>query len=323
MSEQWRAELAEGFGSVRELLDFLGTAAPFSAEAARSFPFRVPRAYARRMRPGDPHDPLLRQVLPVAQELASPVGFVSDPVGDRRALKAPGLLHKYRGRALLITTGACAIHCRYCFRREFPYAESQFTRQREQAALDYIARDPELSEIILSGGDPLLLGDDRLARLIGQLAALPHLRRLRIHSRVPLVLPSRVDERLLAVLSDHRLRTVVVIHANHPRELDGEAGEVLARMRKAGLMLLNQAVLLEGVNDSVGTLCELSECLFDRGVLPYYLHVLDRVRGAAHFEVSAAKARELHEAMRRRLPGYLVPRLVREIEGQPYKLPVS
>jgi EF-P beta-lysylation protein EpmB len=323
MSEQWRAELAEGFGSVRELLDFLGTAAPFSAEAARRFPFRVPRAYARQMRPGDPHDPLLRQVLPLAQELASPAGFVSDPVGDRHALKVPGLLHKYRGRALLITTGACAIHCRYCFRREFPYAESQFTRQRETAALDYIARDPELSEIILSGGDPLLLGDDRLARLIGQLAAIPHLRRLRIHSRVPLVLPSRIDERLLVVLSGHRLRTVVVIHANHPRELDGEAGEVLARMRKAGLMLLNQAVLLEGVNDSVRTLCELSECLFDRGVLPYYLHVLDRVRGTAHFEVSEAKARELHEALRRRLPGYLVPRLVREIEGQPYKQPVS
>lgn len=323
MSELWQAELAEGFGSVRELLDFLGTAVPFSAEAAQRFPFRVPRAYALRIRPGDPHDPLLRQVLPLVQEMESPEGFVSDPVGDRHALKVPGLLHKYRGRALLITTGACAIHCRYCFRREFPYAESQFTRQRETAATEYIARDPELSEIILSGGDPLLLSDDRLERLIGQLAAIPHLRRLRIHSRVPLVLPSRIDDRLLAVLSGHRLRTVLVIHANHPRELDGQAGGALAAMRHAGLMLLNQAVLLRQVNDSVGTLCELSECLFERGVLPYYLHLLDRVRGTAHFEVPEAEARDLHQAVRRRLPGYLVPRLVREIEGQPYKLPVS
>ncbi|MDF9391982.1 MULTISPECIES: EF-P beta-lysylation protein EpmB [Methylococcus] len=321
MSEQWQAELAEGFGSVRDLLDFLGIAAPFSVEAAGKFPFRVPRAYARKIRPGDPYDPLLRQVLPLGQELASPEGFVSDPVGDRQALKVPGLLHKYRGRALLITTGACAIHCRYCFRREFPYAESQFTRQREKAALDYIARDPELGEVILSGGDPLLLSNDRLARLTDQLAAIPHLRRLRIHSRVPLVLPSRIDDELLEVLAGHRLKTVVVIHANHPRELGGESDRAFAAMRHAGLALLNQAVLLKQVNDSVSTLCELSECLFERGVLPYYLHLLDRVRGTAHFEVPEAEARMLHEALRRRLPGYLVPRLVREIEGQPYKLP--
>ncbi|MGI2323537.1 MULTISPECIES: EF-P beta-lysylation protein EpmB [unclassified Methylococcus] len=323
MSEQWQAELAEGFGCVQDLLDFLGIAAPFSAEAAGKFPFRVPRAYARKMRPGDPYDPLLRQVLPLAQELASPEGFVGDPVGDRPALKVPGLLHKYQGRALLITTGACAVHCRYCFRREFPYGEGQFTRQREKAALDYIVRDPGLTEIILSGGDPLLLSDDRLARLTEQLTAIPHLRRLRVHSRVPLVLPSRIDERLLEILAGHRLKTVVVIHANHPRELDAETVSVLAAMRRAGLTLLNQSVLLRQVNDSVSALCELSERLFECGVLPYYLHLLDRVRGTAHFEVPEAEARALHEALRRRLPGFLVPRLVREVEGKPYKLPVS
>ncbi|QJD30468.1 EF-P beta-lysylation protein EpmB [Methylococcus geothermalis] len=323
MSKNWQAELAEGFATVHELFGYLGLAAAFSPEAAQRFPFRVPRAYALRMRPGDPHDPLLRQVLPIEEELASHHGFVSDPVGDRHALKAPGLLHKYRGRALLITTGACAIHCRYCFRREFPYAESQFTPQREKKALDYLAVDTELSEIILSGGDPLLLSDARLAHLIGQLAAIPHLRRLRIHTRVPLVLPSRMEGRLLEILSGHRLQTVVVIHANHPRELGGDVGGALAGMRDAGMTLLNQAVLLRQVNDSVQTLCDLSECLFDHGVLPYYLHLLDRVRGTAHFEVSEAEALELHEALRRRLPGYLVPRLVREIEGQPYKQAVS
>ncbi|MDD2768938.1 MAG: EF-P beta-lysylation protein EpmB [Methylococcus sp.] len=323
MSKKWQAELAEGFADVPELLGYLGLAQSFSPEAAQRFPFRVPRAYARRMKPGDPHDPLLLQVLPGAGELVPVPGFVGDPVGDRNALKVPGLLHKYRGRALLITTGACAVHCRYCFRREFPYTESQMTRQSESEALDYLAADAGLSEIILSGGDPLLLSDDRLERLIGRLAAIPHLQRLRIHTRVPVVLPARIDAPLLQILSGHRLRTVMVIHANHPRELDEEVGEVLSRMRSAGLALLNQAVLLRGVNDSAETLCELSERLFGYGVLPYYLHTLDRVNGTAHFEVSEAEVRVLHEALRCRLPGYLVPRLVREIEGRPYKVALS
>lgn len=319
--EKWQADLAEGFASAEELLHYLGLDTNLaSPEALRLFPFRVPRSYANRMGRGDAADPLLRQVLPVASEARSVPGFVSDPVGDREAIVAPGLLHKYRGRVLVITSGTCPIHCRYCFRREFPYGETLLTRQVEDSAIAYIVDNRDIEEVILSGGDPLLLGDARLGRLLRLLETIPHLKRVRIHSRVPVVLPSRITPGLVEILRSRRLPVIVVIHANHPWEIDAEVGAALSRLREAGVTLFNQAVLLRGVNDDEETLIRLSEALFAHHVHPYYLHVLDRVRGTAHFEVAKERAVALYEALRQRLPGYLVPRLVRELKGEPYKV---
>jgi EF-P beta-lysylation protein EpmB len=274
------------------------------------------------MRAGDPRDPLLRQVLPVVAETAVRGGYVDDPVGDLAAETAPGLLHKYRGRALLLVTGACAIHCRYCFRRAFPYGESVGSA-RLDAAVDALAAQPDIDEVILSGGDPLSLRDDRLATLARRLAAIPHLRRLRVHTRLPVTIPSRVTPSLIDWLTGTRLQPVMVVHVNHPQELDASVADGLAGLRSAGVPLLNQAVLLRGVNDDQASLTALSTRLFEVGVLPYYLHLLDRVRGAAHFAVSARRARALLAGLRATLPGYLVPKLVREIAGQPSKTPLA
>ena len=272
------------------------------------------------MRKGDRHDPLLLQVLPVAAERQVAAGFSADPLAEAAALAAPGLVQKYAGRALVLATGACAINCRYCFRRDFPYAESGATRAGVEAAVDAVAADPTIHEVILSGGDPLLLDDERLGRLVERIEAIPHVRRLRIHSRLPIVLPTRVTESLTAILAATRLATVMVVHANHPAELDAAVAAALARLAAARVILLNQAVLLAGVNDSVAVLATLSERLVEIGVLPYYLHLLDRVQGTAHFEVSEDAAKCLHEALRARLPGYAVPRLAREVPGEPAKV---
>jgi EF-P beta-lysylation protein EpmB len=311
---------------VPDLLEALGLAGYLSAasvDAARSFSLLVPRNYATLMTPGDPNDPLLRQVLPLASELEKHPGYGPDPVGDGEALRAAGLLQKYGARALLVVTGACAVHCRFCFRRHFPYSEAALQRDRTVAAIDRIGADGSISEVILSGGDPLMLDDGALADLVDSLCAIPHLRRLRLHTRLPIVLPSRVTPALCTLLAGTRLPTLVVVHANHARELSAEAGAALADLRGAGLTLLNQGVLLRGVNDSVEALAALAEALFENGVLPYYLHLLDRVAGAAHFEVSAAQGAALIGALRARLPGYLVPRLVRETPGRAFKQPVA
>ena len=326
MLPNWQTELANALTDPRELLTLLDldhTDCPPIIQASGDFPFRVTRSYASRMRKGDPGDPLLRQVLPLELELLEIPGFGGDPVGDLSSSTVPGLLHKYSGRALLIATGACAIHCRYCFRRDFPYTGQQLTRRREDAALAAIARDATIHEVILSGGDPLALGDERLAELIQAIAAIPHVRRLRLHSRLPVVLPSRINQGLLGLLSGSRLQTVMVIHANHANELDMSVRDALGALNRHGVTTLNQAVLLRGVNDEESSLIELSEKLFACGVLPYYLHLLDRARGTAHFEVPEARALELMEALRRQLPGYLLPRLVREQPGAPYKRPVT
>jgi len=288
--------------------------------AAGTFRLRVPRSYVARMRPGDPDDPLLRQVLPVAQENEETPGYVPDPLGERSAVRVPGLLQKYRGRALLVTTGACAVHCRYCFRREFPYDEQLGDGARWNEALAAIAADPSLEEIILSGGDPLSLSDARLAALTDALQAVPHVRRLRIHTRQPIVLPSRVDDGLLAWLGKLSRPVVIVVHANHPNEIDAEVHAACQRLRAAGTTLLNQSVLLKGVNDDAAVLASLSHRLFEAGVLPYYLHALDRVRGAAHFEVEEERARRIAGELAAMLPGYLVPRLVREVHGAASKV---
>jgi EF-P beta-lysylation protein EpmB len=296
---------------------------PAALAAGAAFQMRVPRSFVQRMRRGDPDDPLLRQVLPLHAELEESPSYTADPVGERAALLAPGLLQKYRGRALLITTAACAVHCRYCFRREFPYAEQSDESSRWSRALAQIARDDSIEEVILSGGDPLSLSDHRLASLTDAIEKISHVRRLRVHTRQPIVLPSRVDAGLTAWLRGLKLPIVFVLHTNHPNEIDTEVREACVTLRGTGVTLLNQTVLLRGINDDQSVLAELSRQLFDAGVLPYYLHVLDRVRGAAHFDVQEEQARILAGALASELPGYLVPRLVREVHGAPAKIPLS
>lgn len=317
----WRDAVRDG----AELLALLGldpAALGLSAEAARQFPLRVPRGFVARMRHGDPADPLLRQVLPVDAEMRPAPGFSLDAVGDGAATAGDGVIRKYNGRALLVATGSCAINCRYCFRRHFPYSEQTASASGWEAALERIAGDAGIEEVILSGGDPLSLSDAKLAALTDGLRAVPHLRRLRIHTRLPVVLPERVDEGFLGWLGCLPWPLAVVLHANHANEFDAPVDAALARLRGAGASLLNQAVLLRGVNDSVEALAALSERGFAAGVLPYYLHQLDRVQGAAHFEVDDARARALHGALAARLSGYLVPRLVREIAGDTGKRPL-
>jgi EF-P beta-lysylation protein EpmB len=283
----------------------------------------VPRPYIARMRPGDPLDPLLLQVLPRQEEIAPQPGFTADPVGDLQAMAIPGLLHKYHGRVLLVATGACPVHCRYCFRRHFPYPSCSAFPARWDEAIEYISAHSSVAEVILSGGDPLMWHNARLAELAARLAEVRHVHRLRVHTRLPVVVPSRVDDGLLRALAGTRLKPVVVLHINHPNELDREVEAAMQRARARGVTLLNQSVLLRGINDSAQTLVTLSERIFAAGALPYYLHLLDRVEGASHFEVQEAEATRLMAEVQRRLPGFLVPRLVREIRGRGSKQQVG
>ena len=324
----WQQDLKRAITDPDELLKILGLDAALGASAraaSSAFGMRLTRSYLSRMRRGDVNDPLLRQVLPLGDELLETPGYGADPLLEHEATRAPGLLQKYAGRALLITTQACAIHCRYCFRREFPYSAQQDAVEvgatRFRAALDCLAADTSIEEVILSGGDPLSLSDARLTKITDAIAGIPHVQRIRVHTRQPIVLPSRVDEGLLSWLRGIRRPTVFVLHVNHANELDSEVRAACARLRGAGVTLLNQSVLLRGVNDEVETLADLSRALMDTGVVPYYLHLPDRVRGTAHFDVAEAKARQLVESLSARLSGYLVPRLVREVPGAPYKVP--
>jgi EF-P beta-lysylation protein EpmB len=319
---RWQQLWREAVRDPHELLSLLGLAhmaGQLSGDATTQFPLRVPRGFIDRMRHGDPHDPLLRQVLPLDDEDRIVPGFGLDAVGDTAARAASGVIRKYRGRALLVATGSCAIHCRYCFRRHFPYAEETAAAGGWSDAISLIATDASIDEVILSGGDPLSLATSKLAELTDALAAVPHLKRLRIHTRLPTVLPERVDAALLGWLRALPWPVTVVVHVNHANEFDANVDAALADLRGTGATLLNQAVLLRGVNDTVDALADLSERSFASGVLPYYLHQLDRVAGTAHFEVDDAKARSLHAALAARLSGYLVPRLVREVAGDPGK----
>lgn len=317
-SEAWQQQLAQAVTDPLELCELLqldrASVLPI-VERASDFALRVPRSFVAKMRSGDPNDPLLLQVLPLIKESAQVDGFSVDPVGDMHARAGAGVLHKYHGRALLVATGACAIHCRYCFRRHFPYAEESALHAGWRSALETLRADPSISEVILSGGDPWSLSTRRLQLFTDGLASIAHVRRLRIHTRYPLVLPDRINAGLLNWLAKLPLKTVVVIHANHPREIDNATRSACESLRAVGVTLLNQSVLLSGVNDDEATLTQLSEALFDAGVLPYYLHLLDKVHGAAHFEVDTARALQLHAALVAQLPGYLVPRLVREVAG--------
>jgi EF-P beta-lysylation protein EpmB len=322
----WQTEFARAVKDPAELLRMLELGEdllPLARRAAALFPLRVPRNFVARMRKGDALDPLLLQVLPLGRELEDTPDFSTDPVGDLAAMTVPGVLHKYHGRALLVLTGACAVHCRYCFRRHFPYNDANPATDHWNAALDYLRADPSISEVILSGGDPLALSDVRLAELVAQLDTIPHLQRLRIHTRVPVVLPERVDDALLHWISATRLDVVMVLHINHANELDDTTRAAFAQLERAGVRLYNQSVLLRGINDNAQVLQNLSEALFAARVTPYYLHLLDRVTGAAHFDIPETQARVLMDEVHTRLPGYLVPRLVREQAATPYKTPVA
>ena len=325
LQARWQTQLARAIRDPRELCRRLGLDETWWPGAERGhalFEVRVPEAYLARIRPRDPADPLLRQVLPLAEEALPTPGYVADPLEEAEHAPAPGLIHKYAGRVLLIASPACAVNCRYCFRRHFPYEENAPSRAQWERTLDTLRDDSSLHEAILSGGDPLAASDRQLAWLVERLDTIPHLKRLRIHTRLPVVIPERIDDALLGWLSATRLQKVMVLHINHANEIDEAVVAACRRLSDAGVTLLNQSVLLRGVNDSVEALAALSERLFEAGILPYYLHVLDPVAGAAHFDVSDDQARELVAGLRKQLPGFLMPRLVREIPGEASKTPL-
>lgn len=318
MQVNWQTSLKQAITDPQQLLDLLALDPQLLApaqQAAALFPLRVPLSFVARMRKGDMTDPLLRQVLPLGYELEEVAGFVADPLAEKNANPLPGLLHKYHGRVLLTVTGTCGVNCRYCFRREFPYGDNKPGSQGWEKAIDYIAADTSIREVIFSGGDPLMATDTYLAKLVQNIAQIPHVTTLRIHTRMPIVMPERVTEELITWFTATRLHPVMVVHCNHANEINGAVHNAMQSLRQARVTLLNQSVLLKGVNDSVESLVHLSRTLFDSGVLPYYLHLLDRVRGAAHFEVSAAVAKQLIGEMTLLLPGYLVPKLVQEVPG--------
>lgn len=318
-AQAWQHELRHSFGRPIELLRHLELDPQLPVlefEKLRDFPLRVPRGFAALMRKGDPRDPLFLQVWPRPEESLEVPGYSTDAVGDLATLKDGGIIHKYHGRALVVATGACGVHCRYCFRRHFPYSEALAARDQWRGAIEALRSDSSISEVILSGGDPLSLSDDKLASFVEALEGIPHVRRLRLHSRQPVVLPERVDSALLGWLAASRLQKVMVLHANHANELDERVSAACARLGSIGVTLLNQSVLLRGVNDDADALAALSERLFSFRVLPYYLHMLDRVHGSAHFEVGEIKARALMRELSARLPGYLLPRLAQEVPGE-------
>lgn len=322
----WQKLMGNAITSPEELLKRLGLPVEPWLKGARAghglFPVRVPEPFVQRMQPGNPNDPLLRQVLPLIEESHQEPGFVRDPLGEDDAIQTTGLIRKYRSRALLMVTGHCAINCRYCFRRHFPYGEHRLSPNDRHEVINTLTASPEINEVIFSGGDPLAANDRLLAQWAELLDTVPHLRRLRIHSRLPVVIPQRVNDSLLKWLSESRLQKVLVVHINHPAELDQATRQALSRLREAGVTLLNQSVILKGVNDSTDTLAQLSETLFEAGVMPYYLHAFDPVEGAHHFAVNDDRAKALVRELMDQLPGFLVPKLVRELPGAASKTPL-
>ncbi len=321
-SKTWQQQLASAFTSIDALCAYLEldpANLPVSPMAAERFTLKVPLSFAENMEKGNPDDPLLRQVLPTNNELQVYPGFNIDPVGDLAAAIMPGLLHKYHGRVLLINTGTCAINCRYCFRRNFPYSDLQLSKQQEKQVFNHLQSNTEISEVILSGGDPLLLSDDRLANLFQQFSRIPHIKRIRIHSRLPIVLHARITENLISTLQYNKKQIVLVVHSNHANEISTEVAKTCQLLKANGITLFNQAVLLKGINDNVDTLCDLSEKLFAAGVIPYYLHQLDKAKGVGHFEVPDDTAKAIMNEIKIRLPGYLVPKMVKEVTGTKMK----
>lgn len=317
----WKKSLQQVVRSVSELLVLLNLSID-DVDCDPTFPLRVPREFIAKMKPGDPHDPLLRQVLPLQEEHRLVEGYTTDPVGEKAANPAPGLLHKFPSRVLLTPTGACAVHCRYCFRRHFPYSENTPSRFEWDKSLDYVRQDPNIREVILSGGDPLSLQDAAIGQLIGLIAAIPHIQLLRFHTRFPVMIPSRITPELLQNIQC-RLPTTFVLHINHPNEIDTALKEAVQCLKQAGILVLNQSGLLKGVNDSVDTLIELSYQLFAAGILPYYMNCLDKVAGAHHFDLPLTTARQLMKAQQEALPGYLMPRWMVEVPGEKSKIPLQ
>lgn len=316
----WQSALMHAVTDPQELLELLELDLSYLEQAkaaAKLFPLKVPREFISRMQKGDLADPLLRQVLPLGCELIPAVNFSTDPLGEKKANKIPGILHKYHGRVLLTLSSICGINCRFCFRRHFPYAENNPGNAGWQKALDYIALNPSISEVILSGGDPLTLHDHLLRQFCQKFAAIPHIKRLRIHSRMPIVIPERINSDFIEWISETRLKIILVTHSNHPQEINNLVIEALRQLKN--VTLLNQAVLLKGVNDEVDILIRLSEALLEANIQPYYLHLLDKVQGTAHFEVDLERAKKLYQGLINHLPGYLVPKLVYEQPGHPAK----
>ena len=325
VEQNWQKELAKSFTDPEKLLQYLnldGEKYRSHFGARRLFPMRVPRHFVELMEKGNWQDPLLQQVMPNSQEFFSQPGFSEDPL-DEHNTAGRGILHKYRNRALFIVRGGCAVNCRYCFRRHFPYADNAVNKQQWQEAIDYVAANAQLDEIIYSGGDPLMARDEHLAWLSQQLMAIPHIRRLRIHTRLPVVLPQRIDSAFIDWFSTMPLQRILVLHINHANEVSDELKRRLKPLKEAGVTLLNQAVLLGGINDSADQQIALNEAVFEAGVMPYYLHMLDKVQGASHFDVPLSSAKTMMAEVIKRQPGYLVPKLVREIGGQPGKTPVD
>ena len=312
----WQKALAQSFKTVDELLNYLGITTatlPYSVEPNASFRLRVTRYFADLINPADPYDPILMQVLPIAAEQIIKAGYTTDPLEEAHFSPVPGVIHKYTNRVLLIAHQACAIHCRYCFRRHFPYSEQSLKGPALDKAMQYIASQPQVNEVILSGGDPLSLGDSALALLLEKIDQLPNINTIRLHSRTPVVEPTRINETLISSLSALNSQLVMVLHCNHPNEITTRLQHKLAHLKTCGLQLLNQSVLLKGINDDVQTMVQLSNRLFASGILPYYLHVLDSVQGTHHFSITDQQANAIWQQMQAQLSGYLLPRLVREI----------
>ncbi|KZN29394.1 lysine 2,3-aminomutase [Pseudoalteromonas luteoviolacea S2607] len=325
MHTNWQKELANVITCPETLIKMLGLEGHFNTKdlaAKRLFPLRVPRPFVEKMRFGDPSDPLLLQVMPLHQEFIAASGFNKDPLEEQDA-PVPGLLHKYKSRVLLMLKTGCAVNCRYCFRRHFPYQENQINKRTLQPIFDYLVDHPEINEVILSGGDPLMAKDNMIAWLLDKLEQLPQIKRLRIHSRLPIVIPTRITTELCELLNKSRLKTILVNHINHQNEIDLHFTHAMQKLKHAGVTLLNQTVLLKGINDTPKALIELSEALFESDVLPYYLHLLDKVEGASHYDLAQEEAVALVTEMLDALPGFLVPKLVREIGGKQSKTPID
>ncbi len=326
LTDRWQQHLSNAISDPAELirlLDLPDSLVDPARRAAQQFPLRVPLPFIDRMVKGDINDPLLKQVLPLDTELEPVAGFTTDPLAEMQSNPHDGLIHKYQGRVLLITTGACAINCRYCFRRHFPYQDNKLGPEQWQAILDYIRADASIHEVLFSGGDPLATPDRRILAMLEDLADIPHLSRVRFHTRLPVVIPQRITPELISALTATRLKAVMVLHANHPNEIDQHLADALRPLQQARITVLNQAVLLKGINDEVAVLRQLSEQLFAAGVLPYYLFVLDPVAGSAHFDISDSDAQALIRELQSQLPGYLLPRLAREVPGKPSKTLLS
>lgn len=321
----WQKELASVVTDPQELLDMLEIS-PVQYQkhfsARKLFPVRVPRPYLSRIKNGDINDPLLKQVMPHSDEFTLTEGFVADPL-DEHDTVAEGLLHKYKHRVLMIVKAGCAVNCRYCFRRHFPYQDNSPNKKRWQSALDYIAKHNEINEVIFSGGDPLMASDEHLAWLVKAIETIPHVKRLRIHTRLPIVIPNRITDSLVSTLINTRLKAAIVFHINHPQEIDPAVTQAVKKLRDNSIPLFNQSVLLKGVNDNADVLAELSETIFDIGIQPYYLHLLDKVQGAAHFDIEENEAINITNQLMTILPGFLMPKLVREIAGEPNKTPIN